>query len=181
MWDDDFPIVVNLVALVDECRSWREDCEQLINSRKAQGLQFGIPEPELSFGWRLTAGSRPGARRPPRRRPICRPTTELILGYLSHRPIIQKILPHASRDRRHCRLLAPARSRLFAAVIIGMTTVFVSPARRPLSERIAGMYTLSGGPHCRAPQGCRASRARLPTSRPAVLAWGSSGWVLWAT
>ena len=36
-------------------------------------------EPELSFGWRLTAGSRPGARRlPPRRRPICRPTTELI-------------------------------------------------------------------------------------------------------
>ena len=33
----------------------------------ARGRAVGLekPEPELSFGWRLTAGSRPGARRPP--------------------------------------------------------------------------------------------------------------------
>ena len=56
-----------------------------------------------------------------------------------------------------------------------MTTVFVSPARRPLYERIAGLYTLSGGPYCRAPQGCRVSRTRRPTSRPALLAGDPRG------
>ena len=123
----------------------------------------------VSALFRLAINSRQSPRHPsplpPRRRPICRPTTELIHSYTSHRPNVQKILPQhsCSRNRRHRRLLARALSRLSVAVIIDMTTVFVSPARRPLFERIAGLYTHSEGPHW-APKGRRASRARRPTS-----------------
>ena len=149
--------------------------------RKHSHKQGSCQEPELSFGWRLTAGSRPGARRPPpktadlssddgsKNRLHSTPSTCLEVSASRFAQVPTLSAPCSSarqtlRRRRHrhddrfCFTRPPSPLRAYCRFVHAFWRALLQgPPRMPRVTHAASYLS------------------------PSVARRGSSGWVWWAT